>query len=99
MPAKRVTRKKTSQGPRITYATLAITPKDDEAYDAAVKKVRSELGKHFSTYVNGQERKAEAGEFDHASPVDTRLIVSYFPKGTRDDTKDAIHAARQAFPA
>ncbi len=83
--------------PKITYATLAITPKDDEAYDAAVAKVRGELGKHFTNFVNGQPTTA-ASEVGHASPVNTKLVVSYFPKGTREDARAAIQAAREAFP-
>jgi len=85
--------------PRITYATLAVTPEDDKAYDAAVAKVRAELGKHFTNFVNGAARASRAGEFAHVSPVDTRSIVSYFPKGAREDTRDAIQAARAAFEA
>ncbi len=106
MPAKRkaikrktaARRKPAAKAQRITYATLAVTPKDDEAYDAAVGHVREELGKHFSMYINGEERKSSGGEFAHASPVDTRIVVSYFPKGTREDTRAAIRAAREAFP-
>jgi len=85
--------------PRITYATLAVTPEDDMAYDAAVAKVKGELGKHFSNFVNGAARGSSAGEFAHASPVDTRIAVSYFPKGTREETRAAIQAARGAFAA
>jgi 1-pyrroline-5-carboxylate dehydrogenase len=83
--------------PRITYATLAITPKDDAAYDAAVVSVRQQLGKHFTNCVNGQARSSSGGEYPHASPVDARTIVSYFPKGTREDARDAIRVAREAF--
>lgn len=83
--------------PRITYATLAITPKDDEAYDDAVRRVRSELGKHFTNYINGEACPARDGAMEHRSPMDTRLAVSYFPQGTREDVRSAIQAARQAF--
>jgi 1-pyrroline-5-carboxylate dehydrogenase len=108
MPAKRkVTTKKNQRAtlkkkgaatkiPRITYATLAITPKDDAAYDAAVAQVRGELGKHFSNFVNGAPRASAGGEGAHASPVDTRQVVSYFPKGTREDVRDAVRAAHAA---
>jgi 1-pyrroline-5-carboxylate dehydrogenase len=83
--------------PRITYATLAVTPKDDEAYDAAVRRVRAEQGKHFTNYINGEARATMSVETAHTSPVDTRLIVSYFPKGTHEDTRAAIQAARDAY--
>jgi len=98
-PVKRVAKKSVPKIPRITYATLAVTPDDDQAYDAAVVKVRNELGKHFTNFVNGQARASTAGEFAHHSPVNTQWVVSYFPKGTREDTRDAIQAARQAFEA
>ena len=83
--------------PRITYATLTVTPDDDKQYDASVAKVRAQLGTHFQNYVNGVARDSQGGEGAHASPVDTRQIVSYFPKGTREDTRDAISAARTAY--
>ncbi len=98
MPAKSKTSAK-KQLSRITYATLTVTPQDDEAYEKAVANVRSGLGNHMPMFINGAERKSNAGEFDHPSPVDTRLAVSYFPKGTREDAKDAIRAARKAYPA
>ncbi len=107
MPAKRVASKKKTtraakktaalQVPRITYATLAITPDDDKKYDDAVERVRQELGKHFPNFVNGESRPSSGGENAHASPVDTRKVVSYFPKGTREDAQHAIRVAHEAF--
>ncbi len=35
-------------------------------------------------------------EIEHASPADTRLIVSYFPRGTSEDAVEAIRAAKLA---
>ena len=48
-------------------------------------------------YVNGEEWASTGEAMSHASPVDTRLTVSHFPKGTRDDAKSAIDAAQGAF--
>lgn len=89
--------RKASQAPRITYATLTVTPKDDAEYDRSVARVREQLGKHFSMNINGEERKASSGEFAHPSPVNTDWVVSYFPKGTREDAQTAIRAAREAY--
>jgi 1-pyrroline-5-carboxylate dehydrogenase len=83
--------------PRITYSTLTVTPADDEAYDAAVANARAKLGTRFSMYINGEQWASTGEEMAHPSPVDTSKIVSYFPKGTRDDAKSAIDAARDAF--
>jgi hypothetical protein len=80
--------------PRITYATLAVTPVDDRAYDAAVVKVKGDLGKHFSNYINGAAQGSPAGQYAHLSPVDTRIVVVHFPKGTRLETRAAIQDAR-----
>jgi 1-pyrroline-5-carboxylate dehydrogenase len=87
-----------SNAPRITYATLKVTPEDDEAYDKAVEFVRSKLGSRFTMYINGEHWVSTGEEMEHRSPSDTRIVVSYFPKGTRDDVKSAISAARDAFP-
>jgi 1-pyrroline-5-carboxylate dehydrogenase len=103
-PSKRVAKrpnKKPVKGgrvPRITYATLTITPDDDRAYDSAVETVRGKLGTRFAMYVNGERWTSTGEEVPHASPVNTTLTVSYFPKGTRDDVKSAIDAARDAYP-
>jgi 1-pyrroline-5-carboxylate dehydrogenase len=83
--------------PRITYATLRITPKDDEAYEKAVALVRNKLGSRFTMYINGEQWASTGEEMSHSSPIDTRIIVSYFPKGTREDVKSAILSARDAF--
>ena len=89
---------KAPKTPRITYATLKITLEDDRAYDNAVNQVRGRLGARFTMYVNGEKWVGTGEEVARVSPVDTSIIVSYFPKGTREDAKAAIDAARDAFP-
>ncbi len=85
--------------PRITYATLAVTEKDHAAYEAAVARQREQLNMHYTNFVNGKPLPAHDGnEQKHVSPTDTRLIVSYFPRGSREDTQAAIRAARAAAP-
>ena len=82
--------------PRLTYATLKVTPEDDRAYDHAVEKTRASLSNHFAMYVNGERWVGTGEETPHMSPVDTTVAVSYFPRGTREDAKAAIDAARDA---
>jgi 1-pyrroline-5-carboxylate dehydrogenase len=93
----KVSEKGARKVPRITYATLTITPRDDQAYNVAVAQVRAKLGTHFSMYINGEWLASTGEEMAHPSPVDTGTIVSYFPKGTRDNAKSAIDAAHDAF--
>jgi 1-pyrroline-5-carboxylate dehydrogenase len=84
------------KAPRITYATLKITPEDDRSYNEAEARVRGRLGEHFAMYVNGEKWVGTGEEVHHASPIDTTVVVSHFPKGTREDVKAAIDAARDA---
>lgn len=90
--------KATPKVPRITYATLKVTPNDDKAYDEAVEQARAKLGNHYPMFINGEKRAATGEEMVHVCPIDTSIIVSYFPKGTSDDVKVAIAAAREAYP-
>lgn len=87
-----------SKIPRVTYASLKITANDDQAYDKAVALVRNKLGSRFTMYINGEEWASTGEEMSHPSPVDTRIVVGYFPRGSRGDAKSAISAARDAFP-
>jgi 1-pyrroline-5-carboxylate dehydrogenase len=98
MVSKKAKRKAAPKIPRITYATLKVTPDDDRAYDNAVEEVRAKLGSHLTMLINGEKWISTGEEMGHASPVDKRTTVSYFPKGTRDDVKTAIAAARDAYP-
>ena len=95
--SKAPARKHASKPNRITYASLTITPKDHEAYDHALMRVQPKLGTHFSMYINGEEWASTGDQTAHRSPMDTRIVVSYFPNGGRDDAKMAIDAAREAF--
>ena len=88
--------RKVAKVPRITYATLKVSAEDDQAYDHAVEKVRAKLGSRFAMYVNGERWIGTGEEASHRCPADTSVVVSYFPKGTREDAKAAIDAARDA---
>ena len=83
---------------KITYSTLSADNEElQSAFDTAVEKVRGELGRSYPMRIGGEERRGEQ-EFEDRSPIDTEIVVSRFPVGTRRDVQDAITAARQAFP-
>jgi len=48
-------------------------------------------------FVNGERWIGVGEETSHQSPVDTSIVVSRFPKGTREDAKAAVDAARDAY--
>jgi 1-pyrroline-5-carboxylate dehydrogenase len=84
---------------KITYATLSADNEELQAsFDAAVERVRGELGRSYPMVI-GREERLGAQEFEDRSPIDTRIVVSRFPIGTRQDVQDAVAAAREAFPA
>ena len=83
---------------KITYATLRADNEElHEQFEAGAQKARAQLGEHYPNYVNGEARHGE-GEFEDRSPIDDNLILGYFAKGTRQDAKDAIAAARAYAP-
>jgi 1-pyrroline-5-carboxylate dehydrogenase len=84
---------------KITYATLRNDNEELHAlYDAGIVQSRSQLGAHHLNLIGGKEREGD-GETTVRSPIDHDVIVGYFAKGTRQDVRDAIAAARAAQPA
>jgi 1-pyrroline-5-carboxylate dehydrogenase len=86
------------EGFRITYATMSAD--NDElhaAYDKGIEVARSWLGQKHPLYVNGEAREG-SGSKPAYSPIDGTLIGD-FAEGTRQDVRDAVAAAKEAFPA
>ncbi len=84
---------------KITYATLSAD--NDElqtSFDAALERARAELGRTYPMIIGSEERTG-AETFEDRSPIDTDVVVARFPAGTRQDARDAIAAAREAYPA
>ncbi len=101
MPIKKKTKKPTL---KLNYATLSTSLSDPAMlakFDKAYARVRSQIGGKARTYplfIGGNERQA-AVTFARTSPINTDLVLGYFQKGTVQDAKDAIAAAKAAFPA
>jgi len=83
---------------KITYATLRNDNEQLHAsYDAGLAIARGELGAMHGLYIDGEWRTS--GEtFEKRSPIDASL-VGRFARGTRQDVRDAIAAARAAAPS
>jgi 1-pyrroline-5-carboxylate dehydrogenase len=84
---------------KITYATMSADQMDGlhRAIDAEIPRARERFGASHPMFINGREVQGE-GEFDDTSPIDTRILIGRFQKGTRDQVRDAIAAARAASP-
>ena len=84
---------------KITYATLSADNHELQAgFDRAVEWARGELGRSYPMLI-GAELRTPGDTFEHRSPIDTDLVVSRFPVGGRQDVRDAVAVARDAFPA
>jgi len=67
------------------------------AYEAAVDKVLADFGQKHPMIIGGQEVWSKT-TFPDTSPADTNLVLGLFPKGGRAHAKDAVKAAKAAFP-
>jgi len=84
---------------KITYATLRADNEElHAAYEAGLERAKGRLGAHHRNFVGGRERDGE-GTFEVRSPIDRDIVVGTFARGTRQDVRDAISAARAAQPA
>ncbi|MBI2833841.1 MAG: aldehyde dehydrogenase family protein [Acidobacteria bacterium] len=85
---------------KITYATMSADQMEDlhRAIDRAIEEVGPQFGKAYPMHIAGRAVEGR-GTFDDTSPIDTRLLLGRFQKGTRDQAGEAIAAARSAFPA
>jgi 1-pyrroline-5-carboxylate dehydrogenase len=85
--------------PKVTYISLgADDPVLDAAFASAVTKVRGELGRSYPLHVGGDTR-AGGPPIESRSPADTRTVVARVASATAEDVRDAVAAAKAAFPA
>ncbi|HEY6056417.1 MAG TPA: aldehyde dehydrogenase family protein [Candidatus Limnocylindrales bacterium] len=82
---------------KITYATLRNDNEElHQLYDAGLAAARSRLGGSHRNFVDGRERDGD-GTFTKRSPIDGAELGT-FARGSRQDVRDAIAAARRAYP-
>jgi 1-pyrroline-5-carboxylate dehydrogenase len=83
---------------KITYATLRNDNTElHAAFDRGLEVARGRLGRAHRNLVGGAWRSGD-GTFEKRSPIDASLVGT-FARGTRKDVRDAVTAAREAFPA
>ena len=84
---------------KITYSTLSADNEElQSAFEDALERARGDLGKTYPMIIGGEERLADE-TFDDRSPIDREMVVARFPVGGRKDVRDAVAAARAAWPA
>ena len=84
---------------KITYATLRADNEELHAqFEAGLATAQTNLGAYHRNYVGGKWRDGD-GSFEVRSPIDSRIVLGTFAKGTAQDVDDAVAAARAAQPA
>ncbi len=83
---------------KITYATLSADNEElQSSFDAALERAKADLGATYPMII-GAEQRLSGDTFEDRSPIDREMVIARFPKGTRKDVRDAIDAARAAYP-
>ena len=84
---------------KITYATMTGDRMEDlhRELDRAIGDVRGSFGRSYPLVIDGRDVRA-AAEFEDRSPIDTRILLGRFQSASREQVRDAIAAARAAFP-
>ena len=82
---------------KLTYSTMFDPPLSlDERFDAAVAAAKSNLGRDYPMWIDGQARAADSTFCAH-SPIDRHWEIGHFARGMRTDAADAVDAADRAF--
>jgi 1-pyrroline-5-carboxylate dehydrogenase len=82
-----------------TFGKLLKSNKEDvfhKRYEEAIEKIKLQFGRKYTMWIDGKTVRS-AKSFVHFSPLDTRIILGYFPKGNLKHVKSAIEAASKTF--
>src|SRR5688500_4113424 len=84
---------------KVTYATMMADRLDDlhRELDRAITTVKTRFGDTYPMYIGGAPVTA-AEQFENRSPVDTRVLIGRFQRGTPEHVREAVKAARDAVP-
>jgi 1-pyrroline-5-carboxylate dehydrogenase len=84
---------------KVTYAAMMSDRMDDvhRELDRAVATVKTRFGGTFPMYIGGAPVTASE-QFEDRSPIDSRIIIGRFQRGTAEHVHEAVRAAQEAFP-
>jgi 1-pyrroline-5-carboxylate dehydrogenase len=72
-------------------------PTNDKAQKEALEQVRSNFGKEYDLYINGEFVKGDSGTFDSKNPGNLAETVGTFQKASKEQAFDALDKAWDAF--
>lgn len=81
----------------ITCSRPMVLDDPQRRFESALVQERKKLGQPHPMFINGHATKART-RFTDVSPADTRVVIGDFQSGTQEHVRQAIAAARVAFP-
>ncbi|MBD3616636.1 MAG: L-glutamate gamma-semialdehyde dehydrogenase [Gracilimonas sp.] len=72
-------------------------PTNDKAQKDALEEVRSNFGKEYDLYINGEFVKGDAGTFDSKNPSNLSETIGTFQMASKEQAFDALDKAWDAF--
>lgn len=85
--------------PKVTYVTLSADSDEVHGeFDRAIEVVRGQLGRTFPLHLAGKTRDT-AETTVSTNPADTRVVVGRVASATAADVREAVAAAKAAYPA
>lgn len=83
---------------KLTYSTMFSPPAElHDRFEAALAKIRGNLGGSYGHYINGEDVLAQELSND-TSPINTDWLLGRFPLAGVEHVDAAVAAARAAFP-
>ncbi|MEW6405274.1 MAG: aldehyde dehydrogenase family protein [Chloroflexota bacterium] len=83
---------------KLTYATMFNPPEElHTGFDKAVDTLKKNLGKEYGMIIDGKDVFADE-KFEDRSPINTDWVLAKMQKGNAEHAKQAMAAARKAFP-
>jgi 1-pyrroline-5-carboxylate dehydrogenase len=83
---------------KLTYATMFNPPEElHTRFDTALVKVKAGLGKEYAMIIDNKEVFADE-KYERRSPVNTDWVLAVMQKGNEQHARQALAAARKAFP-
>ena len=84
---------------KLTYATMFNPPEElHQRFDQALANLKANLGKDHGMFIDGKEVFTEE-KIEDRFPANTEILLGTFQKGTAENARAAVAAARKAFPA
>ena len=72
-------------------------PTNDKAQKDALEEVRSNFGKEYDLYINGEFVKGDAGTFESKNPGNLKETIGTFQMASKEQAFDALDKAWDAF--